>query len=118
MITNLFRVKPAGKREMEKEMEKEDTVIVLDGSASIGKCEFGNGKKALMSLMQYDNPKVVENYAMVTFSSDVNEDFPFIPQPSAVYKIDKVKYPAGATNTQAGLAAALELFKKGKSNTS
>ena len=114
LVKNLFHVRPAGKRAL----EEEDTVIVLDGSGSIGECEFDNGKKALKSLMEYDNPEVDEKYAMVTFSSDVREDFAFIPQPTAVYQIDGVKFPAGGTNTQAGLAAALELFKTGKSNTS
>ena len=64
--------------------------------------------------MSYQQPGVDARYAMVTFSDAVRSDFGFLPQLKAVKKIIGVGFPNGFTNTQAGLAAALNLFKKGK----
>jgi hypothetical protein len=112
VVKNLFRIRPAGKRQLPP--DQEDAVIVMDGSGSVGSCEFGNGKKAIKNLMSYQQPGVDARYAMVTFSDAVRSDFGFLPQLKAVKKIIGVGFPNGFTNTQAGLAAALNLFKKGK----
>jgi hypothetical protein len=86
----------------------------MDGSGSVGSCEFGNGKKAIKNLMSYQQPGVDARYAMVTFSDAVRSDFGFLKQSEAVKRIIGVGFPNGFTNTQAGLAAALNLFKTGK----
>ena len=111
MITNLFRLRPGGKRQV----ELEDAVIVMDGSGSIGTCEFGNGKRALKNMVQYKTPGVDAKYAMVTFSNGASVNFNFLPQSKAATKIGDVIFPNGGTNTQAGLAEALGLFTRGKS---
>ena len=85
----------------------------MDGSGSIGSCEFENGKKAMKSLMEFVQAGLDSKYAMVTFASGVRRDFDFLPQLKAATKIDAVKYPSGSTNTQAGLAEAFNIFKKG-----
>ena len=85
----------------------------MDGSGSIGKCEFNNGKKAMKSLMQFKQSSIDAKYAMITFANDVRTDFSFLPQLDAAIKIDGAKYPSGGTNTQAALAEALKMFKSG-----
>jgi hypothetical protein len=110
VITNILRVLPRGKRGV----KLEDVVVVMDGSGSIGSCEFNNGKKAMKSLMHFEQPAINAKYAMVTFANGVRRDFNFLPQLDAAAKISGVKFPSGGTNTQAGLAEALNLFKKGK----
>ena len=87
----------------------------MDGSGSIGPCEFGNGKKAMKNLLSYNQPGVDAKYAMVTFSSGYRRDFNFVSQSNAKFRITGVTYPGGSTNTQAGLADALDLFNTGKS---
>ena len=109
VVTNVFRIQPGGKRQM----QLEDVVIVMDGSGSIGQCEFGNGKKAMKNLLEYDQPGVDAKYGMVTFSSSFRRDFNFVPQSDAKLRIAGVTYPGGSTNTQAGLADALDLFNTG-----
>lgn len=109
VITNIFRIHPGGKRSV----KLEDVVIIMDGSGSIGQCEFNNGKKAMKSLMQYKQSSINAKYAMVTFANDVRRDFSFLPQLDAAIKIDGAKYPSGGTNTQAALAEALKMFKSG-----
>ncbi|CAB3985154.1 Hypothetical predicted protein [Paramuricea clavata] len=109
-IKNFLRIRHRGKRSS----HIEDVVIVMDGSGSIGLCEFNNGKKALKALMQYKQPGIDAKYAMVTFASQARRDFNFLPQLDAAAKMSGVKFPRGATNTQAGLAEAFDLFITGK----
>ena len=87
---------------------------MMDGSGSIGACEFNNGKKALKALMQYEQPGKDAKYAMVTFALQARRDFNFLPQLDAAVKMSGVKFPRGPTNTQAGLAEAFDLFITGK----
>ncbi|CAB3993071.1 Hypothetical predicted protein [Paramuricea clavata] len=108
VITNILRIRPGGKRQV----TLEDVVIVMDGSGSIGACEFNNGKKAMKNLMGFEQPDVNAKYAMVTFSRTVRRDFNFLSQSDAVARISTVTFPSGSTNTQAGLAEALDLFNK------
>ena len=90
----------------------EDIVIVMDGSGSIGSCEFGHGKKALQHMMGLANYGSIDaNYAAVTFACDSMVNFPFLPYSSASEKITAIPYPHGSrTNTQAGLTEAKRLF--------
>ena len=113
MVKNLFNIRPDGKRGI----QLEDIVIVMDGSGSVGECEFGNGKKAMKNLMEYAQPNTDTKYAVVTFGSGVRRDFNFLPQSVAAARISNVQFPGGWTNTQAGLAEALKLMKQGKSTS-
>lgn len=89
----------------------EDIVIVLDGSGSVGLCEFKKGKEALKHMMKTaHNPQYETKYAAVTFSNTATVDFMFLPYVTASGEITKITYPGGSTNTQAGLAEAKKLF--------
>ena len=46
-------------------------MVILDGSGSIGRCEFGKGKKALKQVMKLaeNNPTVDTKYAAVSYSN-------------------------------------------------
>ncbi|KAL9984338.1 hypothetical protein ACROYT_G006622 [Oculina patagonica] len=89
----------------------EDIVIVLDGSGSVGSCEFKKGKEALKHMMKtLHNPTYDSKYAAVTFSNSATVNFKFLPYSSAASKITEISYPGGATNTQAGLSEAKKLF--------
>ena len=54
-------------------------MVVLDGSGSIGSCEFKNGKKALKYMMKMaeNTPTVDTKYAAVSYSSNAVVDFEF-----------------------------------------
>lgn len=96
----------------------EDVVVVMDGSGSIGSCEFRKGKKALehmMKLARY-NPLYDTKYAAVTFGTSATVNFKFLPYTSAANEIRKIRYPSGLTNTQAGLEEARKLFADGPSS--
>ena len=113
MITNILRIRPGGKGTV----DLEDVVIVMDGSGSIGKCEFDNGKKAMQTLMEFEQPEIDAKYGMVTFGYIARIDFDFSPQLKAAKKVGVVTFPrAGSTNTQAGLAQALNLFVSGEND--
>ena len=90
----------------------------MDGSGSVGSCEFGNGKKAMQSLMEFKDPQKDFKYAMVTFSHNVRTDFDFLPQENATKKVGSVYFPGGSTNTQAGLARASNIFTLGENDPS
>lgn len=89
----------------------EDIVLVLDGSGSVGKCEFNKGKKALHYMAglaaesQYDT-----KYAAVTFATSAVINFNFTHYGIAANKTLQISYPGGLTNTQAGLLLARNLF--------
>ena len=91
----------------------EDVVAVLDGSGSIGHCEFEKAKTALGYLMfsaKESNPRIDTQYAAVTFASSATVNFKFLKYAAAARNIMKIRYPGGLTNTQAGLNEALKLF--------
>ena len=95
-----------------------DIVIVLDGSESVGRCEFTKGKQALKHLMStLHNSLYDSKYAAVTFSCKATVNFKFLPYSSAANKITAIPYPGGSTNTQAGLAEAKKLFDDPNSGT-
>lgn len=98
----------------------EDVVVVLDGSGSIGPCEFEKGKKALSYLMdsaKEANPTIDTQYAAVTFASSAFVNFKFLKYSAAAVKVTTIRYPNGLTNTQAGLNEALKLFTNTGSGT-
>ena len=89
----------------------EDVVVVIDGSGSVGSCEFDKGKKALVHLMgKMVRPDRDTRYAAVTFSSYSQVNFKFTPHSIAASRIMNIPYPGGSTNTQAGLAEAKRLL--------
>ena len=97
----------------------EDIVIVLDGSESVGRCEFTKGKQALKHMMStaHNSLYIGSKYAAVTFSCKATVNFKFLPYSSAANKITAIPYPGGSTNTQAGLAEAKKLFDDPSSGT-
>ena len=90
----------------------EDIVVVMDGSGSIGRCEFDKGKIALSNMMELASasPGISTNYAAVTFATSAKVEFKFKPYTEAGNKIKDIQYPGGETNTQAGLMDAKKLF--------
>ena len=92
-----------------------DNVIVMDGSGSVGNCEFQRGKAAIKNLMKSANAVAVkkkydEKYAAVTFANSAKVNFKFLPYSTADQRLTMVQFPNGLTNTQAGLAEARKLF--------
>ena len=89
-----------------------DNVMVIDGSQSVGSCEFNRGKVALKNAMlAADNNNRDEKYAAITFSRSARVNFKFLPYLEAKRALTRIPYPNGWTNTQAGLAKAKELFE-------
>ena len=88
-------------------------MVVLDGSGSIGSCEFGKGKKALKltMMMAKQNPNDDTKYAAVSYSNNAVVNFNFLPYSSAASRIMQIRYVGGETNTQDGLAEAKRLFE-------
>ena len=96
----------------------EDVAVVLDGSGSIGYCEFEKGKTALSYLMdsaKESHPTVDTKYAAVTFASSATVNFKFLQYAAAARHVRMIRYPSGGTNTQAGLNEALKLFTNTRS---
>ena len=87
----------------------------MDGSGSVGNCEFQRGKAAIKNMMKSANAVAVKNkfdekYAAVTFASSAKVNFKFLPYSTADQRLTIVQFPSGSTNTQAGLAEAMKLF--------
>ena len=87
----------------------------MDGSGSVGKCEFERGKTAIKNMMKSANALAVKRkddakYAAVTFASSASVNFKFLPYSTAQQRLTMVQFPDGLTNTQAGLAEATKLF--------
>ena len=114
ILDNFIRYRPGkvGKRTA----FEEDTVILMDGSGSIGPCEFGEGKKAtseLMKLCQQMGSSFDCRYAAITFSSSVTKNFDFLRIAQASPKIITIRYPGRGTNTHAGLEEAEKVIRAG-----
>ena len=91
-----------------------DVVIVMDGSGSVGKCEFDRGKAAMknMILSASADTSVDDKFAAVTFSTSASVNFKFLPPSAAQQQFMRISYPNGAwKNTQAGLEMAKRLFQ-------
>ena len=94
-----------------RQFRAEDLVIVMDGSESIGSCEFHKSKIALSNIMKLASASGISTkYAAVTFANSAKVEFKFEPYATASNKIKGIQYPAGGTNTQAGLTEAKKLF--------
>ena len=118
LITNFLGYTQSPSITAKRQTYTEDIVIVLDGSGSIGSCEFKKGKEALKHLMKTaHNPLYDTKYAAVTFSNSATVNFKFLPYATASSEITKITYPSGGTNTQAGLAEAKKLFVDPNSGT-
>ena len=92
-----------------------DNVIVMDGSGSVGPCEFERGKTAIKKMMKSENAVAVEQkddakYAAVTFAISASVNFKFLPYSTAEQKLSMIQFPSGLANTQAGLIEAMKLF--------
>ena len=115
-MTNFLFINPTntrGKRQASTLLI--DNVIVMDGSGSVGNCEFQRGKAAIKNMMMSANAVAVKNkyddkYAAVTFSTSARVNFKFLPYSTAEQKLTMIQFPSGSTNTQAGLAEARKLF--------
>ena len=99
-----------------------DNVIVMDGSGSVGDCEFKRGKVAIKNMMKSANAKAVEEgydekYAAVTFSTSASQNFKFLRYSTALQMLSMIDFPSGSTNTQAGLAEAMSLFLESMTGT-
>lgn len=95
-----------------RQFGEEDIVVVMDGSGSVGWCEFNKGKIALSNMMEFATAKsgISTKYAAVTFANSAKVEFKFEPYATAGKKIKGIKYPGGGTNTQAGLTEAKKLI--------
>ena len=95
----------------------EEIVIVMDGSWSIGNCEFEKAKKAFQHLLRLagSNPHFDSKYAVVTFSTNATVNFNFLSYSAASEGITQLSYPGGFTNTNSGLAEAKTLFDNSSS---
>ena len=90
-----------------------DIVIVMDGSGSVGKCQFDRGKAAMKNviLSASEDKKVDEMFAAVTFSTSASVNFRFLSPSAVQQQFMRISYPNGFTNTQAGLEMAKTLFE-------
>ena len=95
-----------------RQFRAEDIVVVMDGSGSIGSCEFNRGRIALSNMMELASAKlgISTKYAAVTFATYAKVEFKFEPYATAGNKIKGIRYPGGGTNTQKGLTEAKKLF--------
>ena len=95
---------------------QEDTVIVIDGSGSIGSCEFREGRKAMLAMMKMCSEKPEGTscrFAGVTFASSATRNFNYLSVAEASRKMSAVSYPGGGTNTKAGLEEAERIIRAG-----
>ena len=123
-MTNFLFINPTNTRRKREQFTLViDNVIVMDGSGSVGDCEFKRGKVAIKNLMKSANKEALkrrydEKYAAVTFSNSAREDFKFFPYDTEKTKLtNEVHLPSGSTNTQAGLAKAMNLFLESMTGT-
>ena len=117
LITN-FLGYPQSARLTKRQTFIYDTVIVLDGSGSVPRCDFSKAKEAFKHLMDtLHKPGYDSKYAAVTFSTTATVNFKFLPYSSAASQITNISYPGGSSNAQAGLAEAKKLFDDPNSGT-
>ena len=122
-MTNFLFINPTyTRRKRQAVTQLIDNVIVMDGSGSVGDCEFKRGKVAIKNMMKSVNAIAVEEgydekYAAVTFSTSASQNFKFLPYSTAVQRLSMIGFPNGLTNTQAGLAEAMSLFLESMTGT-
>lgn len=118
LMTNFLHIRPKISARRKRAPFIEDIVVVMDGSGSIGSCEFNKGKKALKHMMGLANVHGSDTkYAAVTYSNSATVNFKFLPYATAANKVMQMSYPNGMTNTQAGLVEAKKLFDDPSSGT-
>ena len=84
-MTNFLFINPTNKRSKRQAgTQLIDNVIVMDGSGSVGDCDFKRGKAAIKNIMRSSNAVAVKNkfdekYATVTFSISARVNFKFLP---------------------------------------
>ena len=118
LMTNFLHIPPKISARRKRAPFIEDIVVVMDGSGSIGSCEFNKGKKALKHMMELANVHGSDTkYAAVTYSNSATVNFKFLPYATAANKVMQMSYPNGMTNTQAGLVEAKKLFDDPSSGT-
>ena len=112
LMTKFLGINPTNTRG-KRSAPLSDVVIVMDGSGSIGRCEFERGKAAMMNLLLASSKGsgFDEKYAAVTFSNSASVNFKFLPYSAAQQQLMMISYPGGWTNTQAGLEMAKTLFQ-------
>ena len=122
-MTNFLFINPTNTRRKRQQFTQLiDNVIVMDGSTSVGDCDFRRGKVAIKNLMKSANAIAVrerydQKYAAVTFSTSASVNFKFSPYSTAVQRLSMINFPYGWTNTQAGLAEARNLFLESMTGT-
>jgi len=97
-MTNFLFINPTNTRVKRQAGTLIDNVIVMDGSGSVGNCEFERGKAAIKNMMKSANAVAVENkydekYAAVTFSSSASVNFKFLPYSTAEQKLTMIQFP-------------------------
>ncbi|XP_068710448.1 collagen alpha-1(XIV) chain-like [Montipora foliosa] len=113
LMENFLHIgRPNGFVDRRRSLVLEDMVIVMDGSWSIGNCEFEKGKKALKDMFSLagSGSPFDSKYAVVTFSTNATVNFNFLSYSAASEGITQLSYPGGFTNTNSGLAEAKKLF--------
>ena len=96
--------------------KEEHVIIVMDASGSIGSCEFKEGKKAMVKMMQLcpeKGPSYSCLYSAVSYSSLATVVFRYLPLARASPKMTKIHYPGRGTNTRAGLDEAAKIIQAG-----
>jgi len=95
LMTNFLGIYPGISVRRKRQSTEEDIVVVMDGSGSVGSCEFGKGQKALKHMMKLaiENPYVDTKYAAVTFASSATVNFKFLPYATAANEIMKIFLP-------------------------
>ena len=112
ILDNFVRYHPG--QNGKKQTPEEDHVLVMDGSGSIGSCEFGEGKKAMSHLMKTCSEKGAScRFAGVTFASSATRNFNYLSIAQASRKMSAVSFPGGGTNTKAGLEEAERIIRAG-----
>ena len=114
LMTKFLGINPTNtRRKRAASLYLNDVVIVMDGSSSIGRCEFERGRAAMMNLILAASKRTGadEKFAAVTFSNSASVNFKFLPYSAAQQQLMRISYPGGGSNTQAGLEMAKTLFQ-------
>lgn len=121
LVTNFLRIPLSHLRRnprLRRSTVKEDIVVILDGSGSIGNCEFDKAKQALKNVLDLASEAGFDDqFAAVSFSNSAVANFNFEANPKAGENIKQIPYLNQGTNTQAGLQEAKRLFEDPASGT-
>lgn len=85
ILDNFIKFHPSGKRQV---ITPEDIIYVMDRSRSVGSCEFNEGKKGLIRLIEIcQNTGVSCVHAGITFASEAKRNFKFLPEAQAIQQM-------------------------------